>query len=158
MGVLGQQWLYRLWQTPQNIDSLLRHFSVVVRGACAGLVLLRCWNVANKIWQSHTAPVVGRVAQWIRRLTTDQAILGSSPGTVGYTQLFCFRFLSRSSFRNVFSSSWGWWNVFFFYSTIPYFESTVPGRSCDFFTPLLSSRFSFLCFLELFSSSLFFSF
>ena len=34
--------------------------------------------------------MVGRVAQWIRRLTTDQAILGSSPGTVEDNPPFFF--------------------------------------------------------------------
>ena len=42
-----------------------------------------CSVVSN----STTEPTIhwvsaGRVAQWIRRLTTDQAIPGSSPGTV----------------------------------------------------------------------------
>ena len=45
----------------------------------------------SSCFEGYGAIAVGRVAQWIRRLTTDQAILGSSPGTVGYRFLLSFR-------------------------------------------------------------------
>ena len=47
-------------------------------------------------WQMETVPECGRVAQWTTRLTTDQKIPGSTPGSLEFFAILRTRFVVKS--------------------------------------------------------------